>query len=148
MLTPGYAGFRQDGDIMLNNDRIRLMTKLALYEGKEGKEDIALSKYYKSDYVRYQIIKSIICTTIAYVLILALFILYKSEYIIAKAVTLNYRLIGMYALGIYIIIVSVYAFITGVVYSLKYDRSRKKLGRYYKLLKRLNKMYNEETSES
>ena len=31
---------------MLNNDKIRLMTKLAVYESKIGKEDIKLSKYY------------------------------------------------------------------------------------------------------
>ncbi|MDF2593610.1 MAG: hypothetical protein K0S75_3076, partial [Clostridia bacterium] len=42
---------------MLNTNKVRLMTKLALYETKEGKEDIRLSKYYKTDYVRYQVIK-------------------------------------------------------------------------------------------
>lgn len=132
---------------MLNNDRIRLMTKLALYESSEGKEDIRLSKYYKTDFVRYQIIKSIICATIGYALILVLVILYKSEYIIANAVTLDYKSIGTYILGIYIMIVSVYGLGSAVCYSILYDKSRKKLGRYFKLLHRLNKMYNDETPE-
>lgn len=133
---------------MLNNSRIRLMTKLALYESKEGKEDIHLSKYYKTDYVRYQIIKSIICATIGYALILALVLLYKSEYLIKYAVTLPYKAIGTNILGIYIIIIVVYGLGSAVGYTIKYDRSRKKLGKYYKLLKRLNKLYNDETSES
>lgn len=132
---------------MLNNDRIRLMTKLALYEGKEGKEDIRLSKYYKTDYVRYEIIKSIICATLGYALILLLIFLYRSEYIIANAVTLDYKSIGVYILGIYIMIVSAYGLGTAVAYSIKYDRSRKKLSRYYKLLQRLSKIYNDETPE-
>ena len=133
---------------MLNNDKIRLMTKLALYENKEGKEDIRLSKYYKTDFVRYQVIKSLICSTIGYALILVLLFLYKSEYIIQNAVTLDYKTIGVYILGFYIIIVAVYGLASFVGYSIKYDASRKKLGKYFKLLKRLNKIYKEEISES
>lgn len=133
---------------MLNNNRIRMMTKLAVYEEKEGKEDIRLSKYYKTDYVRYQTIKSVICATIGYALILALIFMYQSEYIIKNAVTLDYKTIGIFIAGVYIIIITIYGFASIVGYSLKYDRSRKKLGRYYKMLKRLEKIYNEETPES
>lgn len=133
---------------MLNNDKIRLMTKLALYESKTGKEDIRLSKYYKTDYVRYQVIKSIISATIGYVLILALIMLYKSEYLIKNAVKLDYKTIGLYVLGFYIIIVAIYGLSSIVIYSRKYDLSRKKLGRYYKLLKRLEKMYSDELTDT
>lgn len=133
---------------MLNNNKIRLMTKLAVYESKTGKEDIRLSKYYKTDYVRYQVIKSIISATLGYGLILALIVLYKSEYLIRNAVTLDYKTIGLYVLGFYIIIVAIYGLSSIVIYSAKYDASRKKLGRYYKLLKRLNKIYTDESSET
>lgn len=133
---------------MLNNNKIRLMTKLAVYESKEGKEDISLSKYYKTDYVRYQTIKSIISVTVGYALILVLIFMYKSEEIIKNAVTLDYKTVGIYILCFYIIIVAVYGLASVVGYSIKYDASRKKLGRYFKLLKRLNKIYNDETPES
>jgi hypothetical protein len=135
-------------EIMLNNDKVRLMTKLALYESKEGKEDIRLSKYYKTDYVRYQIIKSLISATVGYALILVLIFFYRSEYLIRNAVTLDYKSIGTFILGIYIMVIAVYGLGSAVLYSIKYDKSRKKLGRYFKLLKRLNKIYNEETPES
>ncbi len=133
---------------MLNTNKVRLMTKLALYETKEGKEDIRLSKYYKNDYVRYQVIKSIISATVGYGLILLLIFIYKSENLIRNAVTLNYKVIGTYILGIYIIVIAIYGLGALAGYSIKYDMSRKKLSRYYKLLKRLNKIYNEETPES
>ncbi len=133
---------------MLNTNKVRLMTKLALYETKEGKEDIRLSKYYKSDYVRYQVIKSIICATFGYGLILLLIFIYKSENLIRNAVNLNYKAIGTNILGIYIIVIAIYGLGALAGYSIKYDLSRKKLSRYYKLLKRLNKIYNEETPES
>jgi hypothetical protein len=139
---PGYGGS------MLNNNKIRLMTKLALYENKEGKEDISLSKYYKTDYVRYQAIKSIISATIGYALILVLVFLYKSEYLIKNAVTLDYKSLGTFILGIYILIIAVYGLGSVLGYSIKYDLSRKKLSRYFKLLKHLNKIYKDETPES
>ncbi len=142
MIAPGHGGK------MLNNDKIRLMTKLAIYENKEGKEDIRLSKYYKTDYVRYHTIKSLITASLGYALILVLIFLYKSEYIIREAITMDYKTIGMYILGFYIMIIAVYGLGSVVGYSIKYDKSRKKLGRYYKLLRRLSKIYNEETSES
>ena len=133
---------------MFNTDKIRLMTKLALYETKEGKEDIRLSKYYKTDYVRYQVLKSVLCATFGYALILLLIFIYKTEYIVSNAVTMNYKAVGTYILGIYVIIVAIYGLGASVGYAIKYDLSRKKLSRYYKLLKRLNKIYNDETPES
>lgn len=133
---------------MLNNKKIRMMTKLAVYENKEGKEDINLSKYYKTDYVRYQVLKSIISATMAYFLILVLIFMYKSEYIIKNAVSLDYKTIGIYILGIYIIVIAIYGLGSVLGFSMKYDASRKKLSRYFKLLKRLNKIYSDETPES
>jgi hypothetical protein len=135
-------------EIMLNNNKIRLMTKLALYESKEGKEDIRLSKYYKTDYVRFQVIKSIISATLGYALILLLIFLYQFENIIRNAVSMDYKSVGMNILGIYIIFIAIYGLGSLLGYSIKYDASRKKLGRYYKLLKSLNKIYNDETPES
>lgn len=133
---------------MLNNRKIRLMTKLAVYENKEGKEDIHLSKYYKTDYVRYQVLKSIISATVGYLLILVLVALYQMEDIIKNAVSLDYKTIGTYILGFYIMVITVYGLGSFVGYSMKYDTSRKMLARYFKLLKRLNKIYKEETPES
>ena len=133
---------------MLNNKKIRIMTKLAVYENKEGKEDISLSKYYKNDYVRYQVLKSIISTTVGYLLILLLIFTYKLEYIIQYAVTLDYKTIGTYILGIYIMLIVIYGLGSILGYSMKYDASRRKLSRYFNLLKRLNKIYKEETPES
>ncbi|NLK28552.1 MAG: hypothetical protein GX306_09460 [Clostridiales bacterium] len=133
---------------MLNNRKIRLMTKLAVFENKEGKEDIRLSKYYKTDYVRYQVLKSIISTTVGYLLILTLIFLYRSEYIIKNAVSLDYKTIGSYILGVYIILITVYGLGSLAWFSFKYDASRKKLSRYNKLLKRMMKIYKEESPES
>lgn len=133
---------------MLNFKKIRLMTKLAVYEKKDGKEDIYLSKYYKTDYVRFQVLKSIITATIGYGLVIALIVFYRMEYLIKNAVVLDYKLIGTYILGFYLMVITIYGLGALVGYSMKYDASRKKLSRYFKLLKRLEKVYNDSNHES
>ena len=36
---------------MVKEDKVILMTKLAMYEQNEGKESIPVSRYYRSDYI-------------------------------------------------------------------------------------------------
>lgn len=129
---------------MLNEQKIRLMTKLALYEKKAGREDIKLSTYYKTDYVRMQILKTIISVTIGYLLILLLVLIYKSEYLIAEAVNLDYVKIGKALLIIYLCMLVVFCFFAAIGYSIKYKMSRKNLAGYYQMLKELKMIYHEE----
>lgn len=132
---------------MLNNRKIRLMTKLARYEKGEGKEDIKLSKYYKTDYVRLNILKTIVATTVGYVLILLVVVLYQAEYLIEEAVRLDYAAIGKTVLGYYIALLVVYIALAAVGYMIRYNVSRRKLARYYRLLKKLRKLYRQERGE-
>jgi hypothetical protein len=129
---------------MLNNKKIRTMTKLALYEQMDGKEDIRMGKYYKTDYVRLQVLKTVVNVTVGYILILVLIGMYKAEYIISNLVTFDFVRIGQYILGFFIMIMAV--FVTGSIlgYSLKYDKSRKDLSKYYKSLKKLSSFYQDE----
>ncbi len=129
---------------MLNDRKIRLMTKLALYERKEGKEDIKLSKYYRTDYVRLQVLKTVVAVTFSYILILLLIAIYKLEYLIDQAVVLDYAGIGKMILGIYIVVLTAFVLAVLVGYSIKYRKSRKKLSKYFRMLKRLKHIYNVE----
>ena len=49
---------------MLDKRRIRLMTKLALYEQSDAKEDLKVSGYYKEDYAGLMILKGALWTTV------------------------------------------------------------------------------------
>ena len=131
---------------MLNIRKTRLMTKLAIYEQGPGRQDIRLSKYYKSDYVRLHILKTILSVTVGYLLVLALVALYKSEYLIAQAVNLDYRAIGMTVLVIYVVLLTVYTVGAIIGYSIKYDLSRGKLAKYFRMLKVMRRFYREEES--
>ena len=50
---------------MLDEEKVILMTKMAAFIDREGKKNDAINSYFRSDYVGYNIIKSIISATIA-----------------------------------------------------------------------------------
>lgn len=129
---------------MLDNNKITLMTKLAVYEEKEGKEDIRLSRYFRMDFIRFEVIKSIVSVTVAYLCILVVIALYKSEYLIQEAVKLDYKWIGSRVLGIYIILLTVYVFLTIAISAFHFDSSRKRLFQYKRKLKKLHQFYVDE----
>ena len=64
---------------MLNNEKIILMTKLSLYEQKNQKKEIKTSKYFRGDYMSLKMLKSFLCITVAYLLCLVLWFMYKSD---------------------------------------------------------------------
>ena len=43
---------------MLNEEKIKIMNKLAMYEQGEGKKYLPVSKYYRSDYIGLALIKN------------------------------------------------------------------------------------------
>ena len=129
---------------MLNNHKIRLMTKLAIYEKEDGKEDIRLGRYYRVDYVRYQLLKTIVAVTFGYLILVLMTILYNMEYLIAEAVRLDYAAIGRTMLGVYLVLLLAFSGMAVLGYTIKYNRSRKKLAKYYRMLKRLRTIYRDE----
>lgn len=132
---------------MINNRKVRLMTRLAMYEKKEGKEDIRLSRYFRRDYVRAKLINNLIAVTVGYLLVLLMIGAYRMEYLIREAVRLDYIGIGKTILGIYIIILTIYTMAALIGYSLYYDYSRKNLAKYFRMLRRLRSIYREEDGE-
>lgn len=60
---------------MVNEEKVRLMTRLAMYEQSTGREDLEKGKYFKSDYVKYNCLKTLVSTTILYVVVVVVYIL-------------------------------------------------------------------------
>ena len=96
------------------------------------------------DYVRYQLLKTIVAVTCGYLILVLMTILYNMEYLIAEAVKLDYAAIGRNLLGIYLVLLLAFSGIAVLGYTIKYNRSRKQLAKYYRMLKRLRAIYREE----
>ncbi len=129
---------------MVNNRKIRLMTRLAMYEEGEGKEDIRLGNFFRRDFIRLQLFKNIIAVTVGYMFLVLLYIGYKLEFIISEAVNLDYLAMGRKLLALYLVILVVYVAASIVFGILYYNASRKKLAKYFRMLRLMRSFYREE----
>ena len=123
---------------MLNEERIKLMTKMAAYEADEGKKNVAIGNYFRGDYIGLQVIKSIISATIAFVIVFGLFVFYDFE------VFMDLLGFGRTVITAYLIFVAVYALISYMIYTYRYAKARKSLKMYYNNLKKLAYLYDKE----
>lgn len=126
---------------MVDEQKVRIMAKIAWYEQEECKKELKDSKYYKNDYIRLHVLKAVLSMTIGYILILGMIMVYNMDYLVMNAVKLDYRGIGYTVLGLYLLFLLVYAVGAAIGYSVRYDKNIKKLRRYYAELKRLRKYY-------
>ena len=103
---------------MLNEEKIKIMNKLAMYEQGEGKKYLPVSRYYRSDYIGLAMIKNFFLVTIGYCLILAGIAAYFAEYLI------------------------------DIQYTVKYHKAKKSVKNYYEELTQLSKIYGREDKKS
>ena len=97
---------------MLKKEKIRLMTKLARYESGEGKEELRIARYYRSDYIGLALFRNFFLASIGYLVILLLVGAYFAEFLADHLHTLNVTWIGMMIVGGYLVTISVYSVVT------------------------------------
>lgn len=129
---------------MLNEERIKLMTKMAAYEADEGKKNVAIGNYFRGDYIGLQVIKSIISATIAFVIVFGLFVFYDFEVFMSDIYKMDLLGFGRTVITAYLIFVAVYALISYTIYTYRYAKARKSLKMYYNNLKKLAYLYDKE----
>lgn len=132
---------------MLNGDKIKIMTKLAIYEQGNGKKDIKISHFYKSDYIRYNILKTIVATTVGILMLMGFVGLYHIEYFISNITEINYRHLATLLLFLYLSVIAGYVILTIVITPIKYKEARKNLIKYNRQLKELNAIYKAEKND-
>lgn len=129
---------------MLNTQKIKKMHKLAVYESGDGKKHLAISNYYRSDYIGMALIKNFFFTTIGYGLLLLIYAGYKSDYLMENIHKMNVALLVVAVIGGYIIMLVCYSILTYVYCSVRYHRAQKGIQGYYKSLGQLKKAYDRE----
>ncbi|MBQ6806080.1 MAG: hypothetical protein IJO97_01450 [Lachnospiraceae bacterium] len=127
---------------MLNEERVILMTKLASYEANDGKKNIAIGNFFRSDYIGWQVLKSIISATIAFVVVFAMYIFYDFEIFMMDIYKMDLLEFGKNVLLLYAVVVGGYAVISYIVYAYRYSKARKSLKLYYMNLRKLSNMYS------
>ena len=127
---------------MLSQERIKLMTKMAAYEENEGRKYMSIGSYFRSDYMGMQVIRSVICGTLAFLLLAGLYVYYHFETMMQDIYKMDLMLVGCKVLFYYIVFIAVYSVITYVIYSFRYSRAKRSLKHYYYHLKQLAAIYD------
>lgn len=126
---------------MLNEERIILMTKMASYEEHEGKKNVAIGNYFRSDYIGFQVLKSIISATFAFLIVFGMFVFYDFEMFMQDIYKMDLLAFAKNVLIAYAVTAGGYAVLTYVVCLNRYNKAKKSLKCYYNNLKKLSGIY-------
>lgn len=129
---------------MLNEERIKLMTRMASYEETEGRKNMAVGSYFRGDYISMQVIKSIISATLAFIIGLGMLVFYDFELVMKEIYQVDLLKLGKNILIAYVVFAGIYAVISYVVFSYRYNQARKSLKSYYAHLRELSELHEEE----
>jgi hypothetical protein len=128
---------------MLNEQKVILMTKMASYEEHEGRKNMKIGNYFRSDYIAIQVLKSIFCATVAFALIVALGVFYDFDVFMQDIYKMDLVSFAKTILLYYGITVAVYGVAAYGICAYRYSKARRSLKLYYQNLKKLSSLYDE-----
>ncbi len=129
---------------MMNEKRIRLMTKLADFEQHNGEMLYKAGTYYCSDYVSAQMMKNLFRITAAYLIGLGLWACYRLDWLLERLNTMDILGIGMGILITYGVILAVSLRLKYLIFSVKYFQAESQMQTYRNMLDRLIAEYDNE----
>ncbi|MDE7053142.1 MAG: hypothetical protein K2O92_09490 [Lachnospiraceae bacterium] len=133
---------------MVNEEKTRIMIKIAQYESELGGKVINEGGYYKTDYVRLHTLSLVLNISVAYIFVLALIALYNMDYIFLNFVTINYAKLFIEIFMPYISIIIICTLVSNIYFTSKYKSSREEIKKYYTELKRLEQYYTDSGKET
>lgn len=129
---------------MLNEERVILMTHMASYESGEGKQNVKIGNYFRSDYIALQVLKAVISATIAFAVVFALYIFYDFELFMQNLYEIDLISFAKNVLTYYGFTVVGYGILTYILSTYRYAKAKNNLKHYYQNLKKLSSMYNQQ----
>ncbi len=136
--------FEYRGDFMLSEERVKLMTKMAAYEKKQGTKDFKISAYFRNDYAGLNVIGTLIWVTIGYIVVIALAGVTMLDVLLAN---LKFQMIVVLGGGIilgYVVTLIIYGIISSEIYKRRHDDARERVKQYSRELSALKRLYKKE----
>lgn len=126
---------------MLNEEKIKLMTSIAIFEKAEGRNLSLVKRYFKSDYISRNLLRSFLGYTLCWILGLALAVVCRLEDILS-IVALEDVVFPFVDYGVwYLLGLLVYLAVTFIVCSRRYSYAARGMKVYTARLKRLQRRY-------
>lgn len=127
---------------MIDEERIILMTRLASYEENEGKKNIKVGKFFRSDYIAIQMLKAFFGGTISFLLCFALYIFCDFEVFMQDLYKIDLVRFAQNTLIYYLVFIVIYGIVCYFLAAYRHVSARRSLKAYYHDLKKLGKMYS------
>lgn len=115
---------------MIDEKKVGLMTRLAIYEKHEKRRNLVMSRYYQTDYVRYNVLKTWVASTVAYWSIVGSYVFMKFDDLLAKINDIDYFDLMYKILGGYVAFCLVYFLLSSMVYHYRYIKAKPGLVEY------------------
>lgn len=129
---------------MLNEERIKHMTKLAIYESQGGNKDLKAGLQYKKRYVAVNTFWSALWMTMAYIAMVMLVIVTLLSDVWKTLVSRQILSLIMSFLGIYIILLIAYIRRARLIYAKEHAQAYHRMKNFKEDLEQLEKMYEKE----
>ena len=126
---------------MLNEEKIRLMTKAAVFEAGEGKRALAMNKYFRGDYISINLLASWFSFTIAFAICVAAWAFYHMEDLMEQINTMDLPAMGKQFIFLYLGLLAVYQLVHYVIFHIRYQKNRRSLAAYQQILKQISHIY-------
>ena len=118
-------------DYMVNEERLRPMVKMAMFDKNDGPECKPMIEYAREDYVAIQMLGSFVTGSIAFIILFGMWALCDVDKILGM---LNAAMFMDFVIGVgirYLIFLTIYLLVTYIVYYFRYSEGRKKVKKYY-----------------
>ena len=116
--------------VLLNENKVKMMTKMAIYEKNEGRRMLRTAKYFKGDYVAFGILKTLITTTFAFAIVAIMYVLCNAEGLVENINSMDYLAFGKTVAFYYIGMLVVFSIIAGFVYNFQYENFKRFYNKY------------------
>lgn len=133
---------------MVNEEKVRVMTGIALIETKYGKDEVKEGGYFRSDYIRFRVTSAMWHITVGYFFLLLLIGIYHADYLFKNVASLPYGLMGAIILVTYILFMIIAGTGSYVYYTREYIRKRRILEEYCRQLDALSGFYQKNEEET
>ena len=112
---------------MVNRDRVRTMTRLAIYEEGQGIQDDKMNGYFKNDYIVSHLVRSFISGTIAFLLVVIMYCCYYYDTLLIRVFENRISGIVTTAITLYAAFMIFFLAVTFFVYRWRFNATRGRL---------------------
>jgi uncharacterized membrane protein YciS (DUF1049 family) len=129
---------------MLNEEKVILMTRIAIYKESLGREDLEKGKYFQSDYVKLNCLKTIVSSTVLFLVVTAAYVYYNIGSIMETLTDIDYLTVAGRIVALYAIVCVFFVIFAWLLYTYRYVKAKPKLIKYNQNLKKLIEFYDRE----